>query len=84
MTLESVILETMPLESMTLLATYARNPASGIGEIRSISSALVIAAVSSVRGVPRSDEDDEEEEEDDDRKHEDDEEEDDDDEGYSE
>jgi ribosomal protein L12E/L44/L45/RPP1/RPP2 len=74
-------LESMTLDPTTLLATYARNPASGIGEIVSIYSAL--AAASSARGVPRNDEDDEEEE-DDDKKHGDDEEEDDDGEGYSE
>jgi ribosomal protein L12E/L44/L45/RPP1/RPP2 len=76
-------LESMTLDPTTLLATYARNPASGIGEIVSIYSALAIAAASSARGVPRNDEDDEEEE-DDDKKHGDDEEEDDDGEGYSE
>jgi hypothetical protein len=73
----------LPPESITLATPYARDAASGTGEIHWI-SAEVVSAAAWLRGVPRDDEDEEDEEEDKKHDDEDEEDEDDDGEGYSE
>jgi hypothetical protein len=72
----------LPPESTTLATPYARDAASGTGEIHSM-SAGVVSAAAWLRGIPKDDEDEDEEE---DKKHDDEDEEgeDDDGEGYSE